>query len=98
MKPVIVAQGESIPVIDPDPHPEARWCEPVVVLPDDLVVKAAVERALNPVERRRFRALWREAHDRNHNGVRTSIRLALLTMRREATERIERAAAIARGF
>jgi hypothetical protein len=89
MRPVVI--------IDPDPHPEARWAEPVVRLPDDMAVKAAVERALNPVERRRFRALWREAHNRNHNGIRTSVRLALLTMRREATERIERAAAIARG-
>ena len=97
MNPVVIAKGESIPVIDPDPHPEARWCEPVVRLPDDYAVKAAVERALDPLERRRFRALWREAHDRNHNGIRTSIRLALLEMRREATARIERAAAIARG-
>ena len=97
MRPVVISKSESIPVIAPDPHPEARWAEPVVRLPDDMAVKAAVERALNPVERRRFRALWREAHNRNHNGIRTSVRLALLTMRREATERIERAAAIARG-
>jgi hypothetical protein len=68
-----------------------------VVLPSDLSVKAAVEHALNPAERRRFRALWREAHDLNHNGIRTSIRLALLEMRREATARIERAERIARG-
>jgi len=95
VKPVIVAQGESVDTRDL--HPEARWCEPVVRLPDDYAVKAAVERALDPAERRRFRALWREAHDRNHNGVRTSIRLALLEMRRDATERIERAERIARG-
>ena len=95
MKPVIVAQGESVDTRDL--HPEARWCEPVVRLPDDYAVKAAVERALDPLERRRFRALWRKAHDLNHNGIRTGTRLALLEMRREATARIERAAAIARG-
>jgi predicted PP-loop superfamily ATPase len=49
------------------------------------------------VERRRFRALWREAHNRNHNGIRTSVRLALLEMRHEVVERIEWASAIARG-
>ena len=65
--------------------------------PDDMVVKVAAERALDPAERRRFRALWREAHDLNHNGVRTSVRLALLEMRREVVERIERAERIARG-
>ena len=40
MKPVIIATGPSV---DPrDPHAEARITEPAVVLPDDLVVKAAV--------------------------------------------------------
>ena len=95
MKPVIVAKGESVDTRDL--HPEARVTTPAVVLPPDLVVKAAVERALDPAERRKFRALWREAHDRNHNGIRTSIRLALLTMRSEVVERIERAERIARG-
>jgi hypothetical protein len=93
MKPVIISQSPSV---DPrDPHPEARIT--AVVLPDDLVVKGAVGRAFNPIERRRFEALYREAHERNHNGVRTSVRLALLAMRREVTERIERAEKIARG-
>ena len=95
MNPVIIAKGESVDTRDL--HPEARVTTPAVVLPSDLSVKAAVEHALNPVERRRFRALWREAHDRNHNGVRTSTRLALQEMRHEVVERIERAAAIARG-
>ena len=95
MKPVIIAKSPSV---DPrDLRPEARITEPAVVLPDDLVVKAAVARALNPIERRRFEALYREAHNRNHNGVRTSVRLALLAIRREVTERIERAEKIARG-
>ena len=98
MKPIIISEGQSLPLIDPDPHPEARVTEPAVVLPDDLVVKAAVVQALNPIERRRFEALYREAHNRNLNGVRTSIRLALLAMRREVTERIERAEKIARNY
>ena len=91
MKPVIVAQGESIPVIDPDPHPEARWTEPVVKLPDDMVVKAAVEHALNPVERRRFRALWAEARRDPGCGVRPAIKIALRRMAEEATVRIQAA-------
>ena len=95
MKPVIIATGPSV---DPrDPHAEARITEPAVVLPDDLVVKARVLQALNPIERRRFESLYREAHQQNHEGVRTSVRLALARMRAELTERIERAEKIARG-
>jgi hypothetical protein len=74
MKPVvIVAKGESVDTRDL--HPEARITEPVVRLPDDLAVKAAVERALNPLERRRFQALYHEAR-RNGHGVRSAMRAA----------------------
>lgn len=87
MKPVvIVAKGESVDTRDL--HPEARITEPVVRLPDDLAVKAAVERALNPLERRRFQALYHEAR-RNGHGVRSAIRCGLRRLIAEATVRME---------
>jgi hypothetical protein len=86
VKPVIVAQGESVDTRDL--HPEARWCEPVVRLPDDYAVKAAVERALDPAERRRFRALYLEAR-RNGHGVRSAVRCGLRRLMAEATVRME---------
>lgn len=95
MKPVIIARGG--PVLFHDPHPDARVTEPPLVLPDDQAVKLACERLLNPQERRRFRALFREAHDRNREGVHTSIRLALARMHDEVTERIRRAQKTATG-
>ena len=91
MRPVVISKSESIPVIDPDPHPEARWCEPVVRLPDDYAVKAAVERALDPAERRRFRALWRDARCDPGCGIRPAIKIALRRMAEEATVRIQAA-------
>ena len=87
MKPVILSRGESIPV---DTHAEARVTEPVVTLPDDHGVKLACERLLSPAERRRFRALWREAR-RNGHGVKSAIRAALRRQMEEATERLEKA-------
>ena len=62
-----------------------------VIRPDDYVVKAAVERALNPAERRRFRALWDDARRDPGCGVRPAIKIALRRMAEEATVRIQAA-------
>jgi hypothetical protein len=74
-----------------DPHPEARITEPVVRLPDVVAVKSAVERVLNPAERRRFRALWSDARRDPGCGIRPAIKIALRRMAEEATVRMEAA-------
>ena len=63
----------------------------VTSLPDDLAVKAAVERALNSAERRRFRALWADARRDPGCGVRPAIKIALRRMAEEVTVRIQAA-------
>jgi hypothetical protein len=60
----------------------------VTSLPDDMAVKSAVERALDPAERRRFRALYIEAR-RNGHGVRSAVRCGLRRLMSEATVRME---------
>ena len=79
----------------PLPQPSTVAYVPVV-LPDDHQVKRQVEQTLNPIEKRRFQALYREAQ-RNGYGVRPATRLALRRLSAEATERIDRAVAIAKG-
>jgi hypothetical protein len=86
VKPVIVAQGESVDTRDL--HPEARITEPVVRLEDDHAVKRRAERLLSPLECRRFQTLYLEAR-RNGHGVRSAVRCGLRRLMAEATVRME---------
>jgi len=90
MIPVVIAKGESVPVVPLDPHPVARITEPVVRLEDDHAAKLRAEAMLNPVERRRFRYLWREAV-RGGAGVRPAIKIALRRQMEEAMVWLEAA-------
>ena len=73
----------------PLPQPSTVVYVPVV-LPDDHRVKRQVEQVLNPMEKRRFQALYREAKGLGY-GVRPAIRMALRRMSGEVTTRIEAA-------
>ena len=64
----------------------------------DYERKRRAEQALNPAERRRFRALWADARRDPGCGVRVAVRIALARMRAELVERIERAEKIARNY
>ena len=87
MIPIAIAKGESVPVVDLDPHSIARITIPVVTPLDDYAVLRAVEKLLDPNERRRFRFLWREA-SRGGAGVRPAIKIALQRQMEEATVRL----------
>ena len=79
------------------PQPSTMVSVPVPA-PSDHAVKRRAERALNPVERRRFRALWADARRDPGCGVRPAMRIALARMKAELVERIERAEKIARNY
>ena len=84
---VVIAKGESVPVVDLDPHPIARITTPVATPLNDHAVLRAVEKLLDPNERRRFRFLWREA-SRGGAGVRPAIKIALQRQMEEVTARL----------
>jgi len=88
MKPVIIAKGQSTPVVKLDSHAVARITEPVVRLPGDREVMAKARAKLDPRERRHFDALFADARRDPGCGIRPAARIALAKMRAEVTERI----------